>query len=56
MFIEEWDHIQPINAGWYKGILLAARENYLHGLIEDLQDRGAAHVRDGIEIEFLHTA
>lgn len=35
IFLEEWDCHKPINAGWYKGILLAAKEDYLRGLIVD---------------------
>lgn len=46
VYLEEWDQQRPINAGWYKGILLAAREDYLQGLIEDPRTFISAEVFD----------
>ncbi len=40
VYLEEWDGLhlerqQIINTGWYKGILLAAKEDYIKGLFGD---------------------
>ncbi len=52
VYLDEWDRQQSLNAGWYKGILLAAREDFVIGLIEDPRIFFSAEVF----VDFLHQA
>ena len=57
VYLDEWDGLnlegQPrINAGWYKGILIAAHEDFLNGIIVD----PTLLLRADIFVDFLQQA